>query len=117
VTTPADAESLRAQELTVRLQRVQREAKLADFDAAVAAELARVFPGEALPKTTEERLARLRARETIPPDALDQLATRRLEAVREALATKEGIPPARLVAGAPASASSGDGRVELTIVQ
>jgi uncharacterized protein involved in outer membrane biogenesis len=117
VTTPADAESLRAQELTVRLQRVQREAKLADLEAAIAAEFARVFPGETPPKTTEERVARLRAREPVSPEALDQLATRRLEAVREALAAKEGIPPARLVAGTPASASSGDGRVEFTIVQ
>jgi hypothetical protein len=115
ITTPADAESLRVQELTARLQRVQREAKLDDLAAAVAAEFARVFPGEAPPKTTEERLTRLREREAVPEAAVGQLATRRLEAVRDALAAKEGIPPARLVAGDATAATAGDGRVEFKI--
>jgi uncharacterized protein involved in outer membrane biogenesis len=117
VTTPADTESLRAQELAARLQQVQREQKLDTLDAAIAAEFKRVFPGEALPKTAEEQLARLRAREDVAPDALEQLATKRLEAVREALATQEGIPPARLLAGTPGTATSGDGRVEFKIAQ
>jgi hypothetical protein len=115
VTTPADAESLRSRELEVRLARVQREAKLATLDAAIAAEFKRVFPGEAPPKTAGEQLARLREREAVPPEALAQLATQRLEAVRETLATKEGIPAARLVAGSLATADSGDGRVEFKI--
>ncbi len=67
VTTPADTESLRAQELAARLQQVQREKKLKDLDAAIADEFARVFPGEAPPKTAEEQLARLRAHEDVPP--------------------------------------------------
>ena len=117
VTTPADSENLGAQELTARLQRVQREAKLADAAAASAAEFKRVFPGEALPKTTEEQLARLRESAPVPPEALEQLAKQRLDAVREALATREGIPTARLVPGPSASATSGEGRVEFKIGQ
>ena len=117
VTTTADGESLRAQELTAKLQRVQREAKLKDLDAAVAAEFKRVFPGEPLPKTTEEQVARLRERAEVPPEALEQLAKQRVDAVREALAGKEGIKPSRLVAGAATNATSGDGRVEFKIGQ
>jgi uncharacterized protein involved in outer membrane biogenesis len=117
VTTSADGETLRAQELAARLQRVQREAKLKDLDAAVAAEFKRVFPGEPLPKTTDEQVARLRERAEVPPEALEQLARQRVDAVRETLAAKEGIQPSRLVAGAATNASSGDGRVEFKIGQ
>jgi hypothetical protein len=117
VTTPADGESLRAQELAARLQQVQREKKLKDLDAAVADEFARVFPGEAPPKTADEQLARLRAHAEVPSVALEQLALRRLEAVRDALAIREGIPAARLVAGTPTAATSGEGRVEFKIGQ
>ena len=115
VTTAADAESLRAQELTARIQKVQREAKLADLDAAVAAEFKRVFPGEAPPKTSEERLARLRAHEPAPTDAVAELAGHRLRVVQAALTEKEGIPAARLVAGDATTAPAGDGRVEFRI--
>jgi len=117
VTTAAHTESLRGQELSARLQRVQREAKLDDLTAAVAAEYARVFPGEPPPKTTEERLARLREREPVSPEAVGQLAARRVEAIRDALTAKEGIPPARLVAGDATTATTGDGRVEFKIGQ
>jgi hypothetical protein len=115
ITTKADADSLRDEVLRARLQRVQREAKLEKLDQAIAKEFARVFPGETPPKTADEQLARLREREPMPTEALEQLARRRLEAVRDALATKEGIQPARLVAGSPKTAASGDGRVEFAI--
>ena len=117
LTTPADADSLREQELAARLQRVQREAKLPDPAAAIAAEFARAFPGEPLPKTTEERLAKLREREPAPTAAVSELATRRLETVRQALTEKEGIPTARLVTGDAGNAPTGDGRVEFRIGQ
>lgn len=117
VTVPADGESLREQALNGRLQKVQRDEKLETFDAAVAKEFARVFPGEPAPKTVEERLARLREREPVPTEAVAQLATRRLTVVRDALAEKEGIPPVRLVTGEVAAATSGDGRVEFKIGQ
>ena len=116
-TTAADGESLRGQELTARLQRVQREAKLDDLAAAVAAEFKRVFPEEPLPKSTEEQLARLREKEPVPAEAVGQLATRRLEAVRTALIEREGIPAGRLAAGEAATAPAGDGRVEFKITQ
>jgi hypothetical protein len=117
VTTPADAESLRAQEVEARLQQVQRDKKLADVNAAITEEYARVFPGVAPPKTPEEQLTRLRDHEDVPEAALEQLASQRVEAVREALATKAGIPAGRLLAGAPTTATSGDGRVEFRLVQ
>jgi len=107
----------REQALNARLQKVQREAKLETLDAAVAAEYTRLFPGEPPPKTTEERLARLRAREPVPVEAVAQLATRRLTVVRDALAEKEGIPAVRLVAGDTATATGGTGRVEFRIGQ
>jgi hypothetical protein len=115
ITTAADADSLRDEALRARLQKVQREAKLPTLDAAIAKEFARVFPGEAPPKTADEQLARLREREPMPTEALEQLARRRLEAVRDALATKEGIQPARLAAGKPATGAEGTGRVEFAI--
>ena len=59
----------------------------------------------------------MREHEEVPEAALDQLATQRVEAVRDALATKEGIPAGRLLAGTPTTATSGDGRVEFRIVQ
>src|SRR5205085_4110061 len=43
VTTPADTDALRGQELSARLQRVQREAKLENLAGAAAAEFKRVF--------------------------------------------------------------------------
>ena len=115
-TTAADAESLRGQELTARLQQVQREQKLDDLAAAVAVEFKRTFPEEPLP-STDEQLARLREKEPVPADAVGALATRRVEAVRAALTEKEGIPAARLTAGEAATATAGAGRVEFTITQ
>jgi hypothetical protein len=115
VTTPADGETLRTQQLAVRLQRLQREKNLPTLEAAIADEFKRVFQGEAVPKSVDEQLARLQERETVAPEAVEQLAKQRLEAVREALATREGIPATRLVAGAPKAESSGGGRVEFSI--
>ena len=52
VTTSTDAESLREQALTARIQKVQRDLKLDTFDKAVDAEFKRVF-GEAAAKAAE----------------------------------------------------------------
>jgi uncharacterized protein involved in outer membrane biogenesis len=53
VTTSTDAESLREQALTARIQKVQRDLKLDTFDKAVDAEYVRVFGGDAAPKPAD----------------------------------------------------------------
>jgi uncharacterized protein involved in outer membrane biogenesis len=53
VTTKTDAESLREQALTARIQKVQRDLKLDTFDKAVDAEYTRVFGGDEPPKSAE----------------------------------------------------------------
>src|SRR6202007_2702096 len=85
VTTAADRDIIAEEVLRARLQKVQRENKLDSVDKAIAKEFARVFPGETPPKTADEQLARLRAQEPVPAEAMQQLATRRFEAVRDTL--------------------------------
>ncbi|MBI4270596.1 MAG: DUF748 domain-containing protein [Candidatus Rokubacteria bacterium] len=116
VTTPRDVESLRAQELTARIQQLQRERGLPDYAAAVTAEFRRVFPALTPPTTAEEQLARLRERESISEARVAELAARRLDAARDALVKGEGIQGDRLAAAAPAVApEDGEGRIEFQI--
>jgi hypothetical protein len=117
VSAPRDVESLRAQEVTLRIQRLQAERGLPDFAAAVAAAFKETFPDVAPPKTEEEQLAMLREREPAPEVRMQELQTRRLEAVRATLSSAQGIPADRLVAGGARAAADGDaeGRVEFTI--
>jgi len=118
VSSAADLDSLRGQELTARLQARQREAKLPDFAAAVAAEYAARFPGTK-PPAPDEQLARLRAEEPVPPTGVADLLARRLGAVRDGLVRGEGVPDARLLAvdGAAPPPGEGDARVEFRIGQ
>ena len=117
----ADVDNLKGQELTARLQAVQREKKLPDFAAAVTTEFKARFPTPAgtPPPAPDAQLTRLREAEP-PPDAkVTELLQRRLSAVREGLVKDQGIPEGRLrlaepKAGGPAEA---DGRVEFSIVQ
>jgi uncharacterized protein involved in outer membrane biogenesis len=117
VSAPRDVESLRAQEVTLRIQRLQAERGLPDFAAAVAAAFKETFPDVAPPKTEEEQLAMLREREPAPEVRMQELQTRRLEAVRATLSSAQGIPADRLVAGGARAAADADaeGRVEFTI--
>ena len=117
VATAADAESLRSQALTARIEKLRDEKKLADFPAAVTAYWEAQKIDGPPPKTTEERLAALRAREPAPDAAAVQgLLDRRLAATRDALTRLEGIPAERLVAGAPRPLleDKGEGRVEFS---
>jgi hypothetical protein len=116
VVGPADLESLRGQELTARLQARQREKNLPTFAAAVTAEFAERFPGVA-PPSPDEQLARLREGQTVPPERVDELRTRRLGAVRDGLTKGEGIPETRLPVDETATPPAGDGRVEFRITQ
>ena len=113
-----DAETLRGQELTARLQERQRAKGLPDFAAAVASEFAERFPG-VKPPAPDEQLARLRAEESLPDGRVAELLTRRASVVRDDLLRAEGIPEARLLAADAAAppAAAGEGRVEFRIDQ
>jgi hypothetical protein len=116
VAAARDVESLRAQEVALRIQRLQQERGLADFDAAVAVAFKEQFPDVTPPKTSAEQLARLTEREPAPDARMRELQTRRMDAVREALARTQGIPVERLLAGeGRAPEAAGEGRVELVI--
>ena len=114
----ADIETLKAQEVLARVQRLQREAGAADLAAAVRLYYQRYAPTLTLSKTVDEQLAALRRQEPTPAGPLADLLKRRLEATRDRLTKAEGIPPDRLVAPAAAAAptaAAGDGRVEFEI--
>lgn len=117
VGAPRDLESLRAQEVTLRIQRLQAERGLPDFAAAVALAFKEKFPDVAPPKTEEEQLAMLKDREPAPDARMQELQARRLEAVRATLSSTQGIPTDRLVPGSARAATDADaeGRVELTV--
>ena len=117
VGAPRDVESLRAQEVTLRIQRLQAERGLPDFAAAVAVAFKEQLPEVTPPKTEEEQLAVLKEREPAPDARMQELQARRLEAVRAAISTAQGIPADRLVPGSARAAAdaAAEGRVELTI--
>ena len=109
---------LKLKELTLRIQRLQRDRGLADFGAAVAVEFKERLPGMTPPKSGEEQLALLREREPAPESRLSELQTRRLEVVRQALTKAEGIPADRLLASeAKASDDATEGRIEFQLEQ
>jgi hypothetical protein len=141
VVVPADVESLKGQELTARIQARQRETKLPDFAAAVAAEYKARFtpppaqgtpaapatppptstapPAQGAPPSPEAQLARLREVEPVPEAKVAELLARRLAVVRDGLVKDQGIPEGRLASAEPAASppSTGDGRVEFKIGQ
>jgi len=116
VVTAKDVESLRGQELTARLQKLQRDRKLPSYPAAVTAEFRARFPDVKPPEVVEQQLARLLAEEPVPEARLKELQSHRLETVRTALTKNEGITETRLRAGEPKAGvdPAGEGRVEFT---
>ena len=120
VPSPRDVESLKVQELTLRIQRLQNERKLADFDAAVTAAFKEQLPDVEPPKSSEAKLAALREREPAPDGLMTELLERRVAAVREALVKNEGIAVERLLPGtaqAPSGDGPAEGRIEFQIEQ
>jgi uncharacterized protein involved in outer membrane biogenesis len=117
VAAPRDLESLRVQEVTLRIQRLQAERGLPDFAAAVAVAFKEQLPDVMPPKTVEEQLAALKEREPAPDARMQELQARRLDAVRATLSSAQGIPADRLVPGSARAAAdaAAEGRVELTI--
>jgi len=120
VAAPRDMESLKAQEVTLKVLRLQKERGLADFNAAVAAVFKAELPGVKPPESGEAQLAALREREPLPDAQMNELLERRVAAVREALTKTEGIPAERLVPGPaqpPSSDEAAEGRIEFHIEQ
>jgi hypothetical protein len=117
----ADLDNLKGQELTARLQAVQREKKLPDFAAAVAAEFKTRFPTPpgTPPPGPDAQLARLREAEPLPDSKVTELLQRRVNAVREGLVKDQGIPEGRVRASEPKETKATDtsGRVEFSIGQ
>jgi hypothetical protein len=117
VPSTPDVESLRGQEVTIRLQQVQREKNLKDFPAAVTAEFTERFPGVAPPKSPEDQLAKLREEQPVPEARVNDLLARRVAAIRDALSRTEGVPEKRLAVdeAAPPAPADGEGRVEFRV--
>src|SRR5262249_9793636 len=92
-----------------RIQKVQREEKLADFDAAAARVYKTAFPDKPAPKATDEIVTALAEGETVPDEERAALTARRVEVVRKALAEETGVEPSRLPTAAPSAAAAKSG--------
>jgi hypothetical protein len=117
VVTAKDFDRLRGQEVTARIQKMQRERGIADYPTAVNIYyLAQNIPGE-VPKTAEEQLKVLQEREQLPEERVKELLDRRVAATREQLVKTENVVPERLLPGEAhvAAADAGDGRIDFAI--
>src|SRR5712692_3185729 len=113
-----DLAALRARAATARIQRVQREEKLADFDAAAARVFKTTFPDKPAPKAADDIVAALAERETVADEDRAALTSRRLDVVRKTLAEETGVELDRLPTAAPpttAGAKSDTGRIEFDL--
>ena len=113
-----DLAALRARAATARIQRVQREEKLADFDAAAARVFKTTFPDKPVPKAPDDIVAALAERETVADEERAALISRRLDVVRKTLAEETGVELDRLQTAAPpptAGAKSDTGRIEFDL--
>jgi uncharacterized protein DUF748 len=113
-----DLAALRARAATAKIQRVQREEKLADFDAAAARVFKTTFPDKPVPKAADEIVAALAERETVADEERAALTSRRLDVVRKALAEETGVELDRFQTAAPpatAGAKSDTGRIEFDL--
>jgi hypothetical protein len=117
VVTAKDFDRLRGQEVTAKIQRMQRERGIADYAAAVTIYyLAQNLPGP-VPKTPDEQLKALQEREQLPDERIKELLDRRVAATRDRLVKSENIVPDRLLPGEPhvAATDPADGRIDFAI--
>lgn len=117
VVTAKDFDRLRGQELTAKIQRIQRERGIPDYGVAVGVYYqAQNIPGPA-PASADEQLKVLQAREELPEERVKELLDRRVTATRERLVKTENVTPERLLPGESrvAAADPGDGRIDFTI--
>jgi hypothetical protein len=115
VVSADDLEALKTAAVTARIQRVQRDEKLDDFAAAAAKVFAETFPGQPRPDSTDKIVERLREKATVPETAAQELASKRLEATRQALVQAGGLEAARLGAVGTLAGGPGQGRVEFEL--
>jgi hypothetical protein len=115
--TERDLQALRAQEVTARIQRVQRDQEIDDFARAARRVWRRSVPGVAPPEDPRAIVRMLAEREPVPSEAARRLAERRQSVTRTYLVGAAGIQPDRLLdpAGSPPSGAAGDGRVEFSL--
>ena len=115
--TAKDFERLRGQEVTTKIQRLQRERGIADYPSAVSIYyLMQNLPGP-VPKSADEQLKVLQEREQLPEERIKELLDRRVAATRDRLVKTENVVPERLLPGEPrvAASDSGDGRIDFAI--
>lgn len=117
VATAKDLESLKAQELTAKIQRIQRERGVANYARAVGIYYRDQSIEGPIPATAEEQLVVLQAREEVSKVRVKEMLDRRSGATRELLMKAEGIPAERLRPGEAKTlpAEPSDGRVEFAI--
>jgi hypothetical protein len=117
VATARDLESLKAQELTAKIQRIQRERGVPNYARAVGIYYRDQGIEGPVPATAEEQLAVLQAREEVSEGRVKEMLDRRAGATRELLMKAEGIPAERLRPGETRTlpAEPSDGRVEFAI--
>ena len=117
VVTAKDFDRLRGQELTAKIQRIQRERGIADYAVAVGIYYqAQGLPGPA-PASADEQLKALQAREELPDERVKELLDRRMTATRDRLVKTENVVPERLLPGEShvAATDAGDGRIDFAI--
>jgi len=117
VATARDLESLKGQELTAKIQRIQRERGIPNYARAVTAHYREQGIEGPIPPSAEEQLKVLQAREVVPEVRIKEMLDRRASGTRDLLVKGEGIPPERLRPGEARTlpAEPTDGRVEFAI--
>jgi hypothetical protein len=116
VVSKEDLQALRIQHVTGRVQQLQRDAGLVDFDAA-ARQLWRQLRREPPPDDTQTIVRRLAETEELTAEAARTLTARRLGVTRTYLVDSAGIPRDRLAdaAGPPPTGVEGGGRVRFEL--
>jgi hypothetical protein len=117
VATAKDLESLKGQELTAKIQRIQRERGIPNYARAVTVHYREQGIEGPVPPSAEEQLKVLQAREVVPEVRVKEMLDRRASGTRDLLVKGEGIPAERLRPGQPRTlpAEPTDGRVEFAI--
>jgi hypothetical protein len=123
--TPAVTLRLAPIPIQADLDTLKRERVLARLNGARARrrhparrEYRERWPDRALPATLEAMVTELASAESLPPDALRELGTRRLDVVRQGLTARGGVDGARLQASSrrvPLVEAGGAARVELDL--
>jgi len=113
VVTDTDAAALRSRALDATLDDLERRAGVSRGDAARRL-FAERFPGHPVPGPLEATLSALREQTALPGDALAELATQRLQALR-ASSKRAGIDADRLLEMRAGETASGEGRVEVDV--